>query len=63
VQQIKAVLNGLIHSTPGHTKGSISLEFDNDGAIIGDIVMGGYMGGQFLAHLPDYHYLQKAWKR
>ena len=49
-------INGLIHSTPGHTKGSISVEFDNDGAIIGDIIMGGFMGGQFLAHLPDYHY-------
>ena len=49
-------VNGSIHSTPGHTKGSISLAFDNDEAIIGDIMMGGFMGGQFLPHLPDYHY-------
>lgn len=49
-------VNGNIHSTPGHTKGSISIEFDNREAIIGDVMMGGFMGGQFFSHLPDYHY-------
>lgn len=49
-------INGLIHSTIGHTKGSISIEFDNGESIIGDVMMGGFMGGQFFSHLPDYHY-------
>jgi glyoxylase-like metal-dependent hydrolase (beta-lactamase superfamily II) len=49
-------INGFIHSTPGHTTGSISIEFDNHEAIIGDIMMGGFFGGELLPHLPDYHY-------
>jgi glyoxylase-like metal-dependent hydrolase (beta-lactamase superfamily II) len=49
-------INGLIHHTPGHTDGSISIEFDNAEAIIGDVIMGGYLGGTFFPHLPDYHY-------
>jgi glyoxylase-like metal-dependent hydrolase (beta-lactamase superfamily II) len=49
-------VNGIIHSTKGHTNGSISVEFDNREAIIGDVTMGGFMGGEFLPHLPDYHY-------
>lgn len=49
-------VNGKIHLTPGHTKGSISLVFDNREAIIGDVIMGGYLGGEFFPQLPDYHY-------
>ena len=49
-------INGKIHSTKGHTPGSISLVFDNQEAIIGDLLMGGYIGGTFSPHLPDYHY-------
>jgi len=49
-------INANIHLTKGHTSGSISLEFDNKEAIIGDVMMGGFMGGEFLPHLPDYHY-------
>lgn len=49
-------VNGIIHSTKGHTNGSISIEFDNREAIIGDVMMGGYMGGEFFPYLPDYHY-------
>ncbi len=49
-------IKGIIHSTKGHTNGSISLEFDNREAIIGDVMMGGYMGGEFFPYLPDYHY-------
>jgi glyoxylase-like metal-dependent hydrolase (beta-lactamase superfamily II) len=47
---------GLIHSTKGHTNGSISIEFDNRESIIGDVIMGGFMGGELFPHLPDYHY-------
>jgi glyoxylase-like metal-dependent hydrolase (beta-lactamase superfamily II) len=49
-------INGFVHYTPGHTDGSISIEFDNAEAIIGDVIMGGYLGGTFFPHLPDYHY-------
>lgn len=49
-------IKGNIHSTKGHTNGSISIEFDNKETIIGDLLMGGYLGGALLPHLPDYHY-------
>ncbi|MEZ4670984.1 MAG: MBL fold metallo-hydrolase [Anaerolineae bacterium] len=42
--------------TPGHTTGSISLIFDSGDAIVGDVLMGGHMGGAFLPHLPRCHY-------
>ena len=49
-------INGNIYSTKGHTKGSISIVFDNREAIIGDLMMGGFIGGTFLPKMPDYHY-------
>jgi hydroxyacylglutathione hydrolase len=49
-------INGKLHNTPGHTNGSISIEFDNREAIIGDLLMGGYFAGVFLPHRPNYHY-------
>ena len=42
--------------TPGHTPGSVSFLTSAGDAIIGDIIMGGYMGGNFLASRPMYHY-------
>lgn len=45
----------IIH-TPGHTNGSISILFKNGKAIIGDVLMGGYLGGKFAPTKPDYHY-------
>lgn len=41
---------------PGHTAGSMGLLLPDGRAIVGDVLMGGYMGGNFLPHLPDYHY-------
>ena len=49
-------LKGKIVATPGHTAGSISIVFDDGQAIVGDLIMGGYLGGKFLPRLPDYHY-------
>ena len=49
-------IDGKIYSTKGHTNGSISIEFENGEAIIGDVMMGGFMGGTFFPYLPDYHY-------
>ena len=42
--------------TPGHTAGSLSVIMDDGDAIIGDVIMGGYLGGQFLATRPNWHY-------
>lgn len=41
---------------PGHTSGSMALLLPGGKAIVGDVLMGGFMGGNFLPHLPDYHY-------
>ena len=49
-------VTGAILHTPGHTAGSISLMLDSGDAIIGDTIMGGYMGGAVLASKPNHHY-------
>ena len=49
-------VNGKIFFTPGHTKGSISVLLDNNEAIIGDVMMGGVMGGVLFGKSPNYHY-------
>lgn len=49
-------ISGTVQETKGHTSGSISIDLDNREAIVGDVMMGGFMGGQFFPHLPDYHY-------
>jgi glyoxylase-like metal-dependent hydrolase (beta-lactamase superfamily II) len=50
-------VKGTIIHTPGHTPGSISVIFDSGEAIVGDVMMGGHIGGHLLAHIPRYHYL------
>ena len=47
---------GKILLTPGHTKGSISILFDNQDVIIGDLMMGGILGGALFGTRPNYHY-------
>ncbi len=42
--------------TPGHTPGSVSFITADGDAIIGDIAMGGYLGGNLLASKPNSHY-------
>ncbi len=42
--------------TPGHTAGSVSVIADSGDGVIGDVLMGGYMGGNFLPTKPNYHY-------
>ncbi len=42
--------------TPGHTAGSVSLMFDSGDAIVGDVLMGGHMGGNLLPQKPNYQY-------
>ena len=49
-------VDGKIIFTSGHTKGSISILFGDNEMITGDVMMGGFMGGTFLASRPTHHY-------
>lgn len=49
-------INGMIYHTPGHTKGSISIKLENGDAVIGDLLMGGYLGGKLFPSIPKVHY-------
>lgn len=49
-------IEGRILGTPGHTAGSISLLLPNGEAIVGDVMMGGFIGGNLLGSRPNYHY-------
>ena len=42
--------------TPGHTAGSVSVLLAGGEAIVGDVLMGGHMGGAFRPGVPRYHY-------
>lgn len=42
--------------TPGHTPGSISVLTDDGDAIVGDMLMGGYVGGALWPSRPNFHY-------
>lgn len=43
----------MLHHTPGHSEGSISITLDSGDIIMGDILMGGMMGGAFYPPDPD----------
>lgn len=47
---------GRILATPGHTAGSISLLLADGTAVVGDVMMGGVMGGNLFSARPNYHY-------
>lgn len=47
---------GRILHTPGHTAGSVSLLLDGGEAVVGDVLMGGELGGNILAGRPNPHY-------
>ncbi len=49
-------VEGRILPTPGHTAGSISVLLPDGAAIVGDVMMGGYMGGSLFGSRPKYHY-------
>ena len=48
--------NATVVETPGHTPGSISIVTPEGDAIIGDVIMGGYIGGNVWPTRPNYHY-------
>ena len=45
-----------VAETPGHTPGSISILTPEGDAILGDLLMGGYLGGNVLSTKPNFHY-------
>jgi glyoxylase-like metal-dependent hydrolase (beta-lactamase superfamily II) len=45
-----------IISTPGHTAGSLSVMTDEGDVLIGDLLMGGFLGGWLRPHRPGLHY-------
>lgn len=47
---------GEVVAAPGHTPGSISIFFANGDAMVGDLLMGGRMGGALWASQPGLHY-------
>jgi glyoxylase-like metal-dependent hydrolase (beta-lactamase superfamily II) len=49
-------VDGKVVSTPGHTRGSISVLLGSGEAIVGDLLMGGWLGGLFRSGQPGYPY-------
>jgi glyoxylase-like metal-dependent hydrolase (beta-lactamase superfamily II) len=49
-------VRGRIILTPGHTTGSISILLPNGEALIGDLLMGGWLGGSLFGSHPNEHY-------
>ena len=49
-------VDGTVVLPPGHTAGSISLLLHSGEAIVGDLLMGGWLGGLFRSGQPGYPY-------
>jgi len=49
-------VDGRVLFTPGHTDGSISILLGNSEAIVGDLLMGGILGGVIAGSRPRLHY-------
>lgn len=49
-------ISGRCLSTPGHTSGSTSVLLDDGRAIVGDLMMGGWLGGWLAPQRPGYPY-------
>jgi glyoxylase-like metal-dependent hydrolase (beta-lactamase superfamily II) len=41
---------------PGHTPGSLVVLFEDGRAVVGDLMLGGYLGGAILPHRAGEHY-------
>ncbi|MCX6066736.1 MAG: MBL fold metallo-hydrolase [Chloroflexi bacterium] len=53
-------VDGKIIFTPGHTAGSLSVLLNDGQAMIGDLLMGGSLGGNLFAARPNYHYFAES---
>jgi len=51
-------VEGRVLETPGHTPGSISLLLPEGDALVGDLIMGGYLGGLVRRSVPNVAYFQ-----
>lgn len=51
-------VDGRVIETPGHTPGSISLVLREGDAIVGDLIMGGYLAGLVRRSVPNVAYFQ-----
>lgn len=49
-------VDGKVVYTSGHTKGSISVLLSTREAVVGDLLMGGWLGGMFRSGQPGYPY-------
>jgi glyoxylase-like metal-dependent hydrolase (beta-lactamase superfamily II) len=49
-------VDGRIIPTPGHTPGSQVVLLDDGDAFVGDLMLGGYLGGAMAASSPGRHY-------
>lgn len=51
---------GKVVHTPGHTIGSTSVVLPTGDAIVGDLLMGGWLGGRLFGSRPSVHYLAES---
>lgn len=49
-------LAGRVLPVPGHTPGSLAVVLDDGRAFVGDMMLGGWLGGALFAHRPGEHY-------
>lgn len=49
-------IQGLVRPMPGHTPGSLVIELDDGRSFVGDMILGGYLGGTFMPQRPGEHY-------
>ena len=49
-------IDGWVVQMPGHTPGSLVLQLKDGRAFVGDMMLGGYLGGQFSPNKAGQHY-------
>lgn len=51
-------VDGQVMQLPGHTPGSLVVVLSNHAAFVGDVMLGGWLGGALFASRPGEHYYQ-----
>lgn len=52
-------VDGAVYAAPGHTPGSSVVLLEGGDAIVGDLALGGYLGGTIAPEVPTEHYFQE----